>query len=188
MCVALLALFVALGGSAYAAKKITAKDIRTGAVGTRAVKNGSLAGTDIRGNSLGPGTIAEQGLDTKKLKTVPSARVAGTVPKNAIGASELGNVTRRFGARGHDRQRPGGEGRRGLRQGRDRRRRGRSLGQTPCPGLALQSSYADNDAGWTAIGFKRQRRGRGSCRRSPCAWRRSGPVSPVRDGRRARRT
>ena len=62
MCVALLALFVAMGGSAYAAKKISAKDIRTGAVGTRAVKNGSLAGTDIRGNSLGPATIAEQGL------------------------------------------------------------------------------------------------------------------------------
>ena len=34
MCVALLALFVAMGGSAYAAKKINAKDIRTGAVGT----------------------------------------------------------------------------------------------------------------------------------------------------------
>ena len=73
MCVALLALFVAMGGSAYAAKKITAKNIGTGAVGTRAVKNGSLAGTDIRGNSLGPATIAEQGLDTRKFKTVPTA-------------------------------------------------------------------------------------------------------------------
>jgi hypothetical protein len=103
MVVALIALFVALGGSAYAAKKITAKDIRTGAVGTRAVKNHSLAGTDIRNNSLGPGTVSEQGLDTSKfnvakLKTVPRARVAAAVPKDTIGAAELGVVTRRFGA------------------------------------------------------------------------------------------
>ena len=103
MVVALIALFVALSGSAYAAKKIGAKQIRTGAVGSRAVKNHSLAGTDIRNNSVGPAVVAEQALDTSKfnvakLKTVPRAGFANRVPKNAIGASELGAVTRRFSA------------------------------------------------------------------------------------------
>ena len=152
MCVALLALFVAMGGSAYAAKKIRAKDIGTGAVGTRAVKNGSLAGTDIRGNSLGPATIAEQGLDTKKFKTVPTARVAGTVVKNAIGASELGTVTRRFGraataANGAVKKADVGCAKGEIAVG------GGGRWDNTGPGLSLQSSYADTDTGWTAIGF-----------------------------------
>ena len=151
MCVALLALFVAMGGSAYAAKKISAKDIRTGAVGTRAVKNGSLAGTDIRGNSLGPATIAEQGLDTNKFKTVPSARLARSVPKNSIGASDLGNVTRRFGraasvANGAVAKTDVGCAKGEIVVG------GGGRWSASVPGLVLQSSYADSDAGWTAIG------------------------------------
>ena len=42
MIIALLALFVALGGSSYAAVKISARDINRGAVGTRAVANNSI--------------------------------------------------------------------------------------------------------------------------------------------------
>ncbi|HEX5910099.1 MAG TPA: hypothetical protein VFY44_06365, partial [Thermoleophilaceae bacterium] len=152
MCVALLALFVAMGGSAYAAKKIRAKDIGTGAVGTRAVKNGSLAGTDIRGNSLGPGTIAEQSLDTKKLKTVPTARVAGTVVKNAVGASELANVTRRFGGAVTIVNGQAAKADVGCAKGEIALGGGGRWDNTG-PGLSLQSSYADTDTGWTAIGF-----------------------------------
>ena len=48
MIVALLALFVALGGSSYAAIKIGARNIKTGAVGSRAVANNSIRTTDIR--------------------------------------------------------------------------------------------------------------------------------------------
>ncbi|HYI35364.1 MAG TPA: hypothetical protein VEX39_02065 [Thermoleophilaceae bacterium] len=151
MCVALLALFVALGGSAYAAAKISAKQIRTGAVGTRAVKNGSLAGTDIRKNSLGPGTIAEQGLDTRKFKTVPSARVAGSVVKNAIGASELGTVTRRFGRAVSVANAAAGKAEVGCDKGEIVVGGGGRWSST-APGLQLQSSYAASDAGWTAIG------------------------------------
>jgi hypothetical protein len=152
MCVALLALFVAMGGSAYAAKKISAKDIRTGAVGTRAVKNGSLAGTDIRGNSLGPATIAEQGLDTKKFKTVPRARVAGSVPKNSIGAADLGNVTRRFGGSVTIVNGQAAKADVGCAKGEIVLGGGGRWDNTG-PGLSLQSSYADRDSGWTAIGF-----------------------------------
>lgn len=151
MCVALLALFVALGGSAYAAKKITAKDIRTGAVGTRAVKNGSLAGTDIRNNSLGPRTIAEQSLDTSRFKTVPRARVAGTVAKNAIGASELGAVTRRFGRAANVANGATGKADVGCAKGEVVIGGGGRWSAT-APGLQLQSSYAERDGAWTAIG------------------------------------
>lgn len=151
MCVALLALFVAMGGSAYAAAKISAKQIRTGAVGTRAVKNHSLAGTDIRGNSLGPGTIAEQSLDTKKFKTVPSARVAGTVVKNSVGASELGNVTRRFGKATSVANAAVGKADVACDKG-EVVIGGGGRWSASVPGLQLQSSYAPSDAGWTAVG------------------------------------
>ena len=152
MLVALMALFVALGGSAYAAKKITAKNIGTGAVGTRAVKNGSLAGTDIRGNSLGPGTIAEQSLDTKKFKTVPSARVAGSVPKNSIGASDLANVTRRFGGAVTIVNGQAARAGVGCAKGEVVLGGGGRWDNTG-PGLSLQSSFAETDASWTAVGF-----------------------------------
>jgi len=57
--VATLALFIALGGSSYAALTITGRD----------VKNGSLTARDIKRNTLGGGRIKES-----KLGTVPRAR------------------------------------------------------------------------------------------------------------------
>lgn len=59
--VATLALFVALGGSSYAALTITGRD----------VKNGSLTARDIKRNALGGGRIKES-----KLGTVRRARNA----------------------------------------------------------------------------------------------------------------
>jgi hypothetical protein len=151
MVVALIALFVALGGSAYAAKKIGAKQIRTGAVGSRAVKNHSLAGTDIRNNSLGPGTIAEQALDTSKFKVVPRARVAGGVPKNTIGARELGAVTRRFGAVKAVANGAAGSAAVDCKKGEivvgGGGRWGDNIG-----GLTLSTSYATSDGSWTVAG------------------------------------
>jgi hypothetical protein len=43
MLTALLALFVALGGSAYAVSTVGPRDIKTGAVGTRAIANNRSA-------------------------------------------------------------------------------------------------------------------------------------------------
>jgi len=57
--VATLALFIALGGSSYAAIKVTGKNVR----------NGSLTGKDIKRNSLGGKRIKES-----SLKAVPRAR------------------------------------------------------------------------------------------------------------------
>jgi len=46
--ISLLALFVALGGTSYAAVKIGAGNLKSGSVGTRAVKNASLTGRDLK--------------------------------------------------------------------------------------------------------------------------------------------
>jgi hypothetical protein len=49
--VAYLALFVALGGSSYAAVAITGRDVRDGSLTGRDIRNNSLTGRDIRGIS-----------------------------------------------------------------------------------------------------------------------------------------
>jgi hypothetical protein len=52
MVVALLALFVALGGSSYAALKITGKNIKNGTVTSADLKNNSVRSIDVRNGSL----------------------------------------------------------------------------------------------------------------------------------------
>jgi hypothetical protein len=47
--VAYLALFVALGGSSYAAVAITGRDVRDGSLTGRDIRNNSLTGRDVRG-------------------------------------------------------------------------------------------------------------------------------------------
>jgi hypothetical protein len=71
MAVALLALFVSLGGVSYgvATHSIGAKALKTGAVGTRAVKNKSLRGGDLRSNTLGGKQIKESALGKVPLAT-----------------------------------------------------------------------------------------------------------------------
>lgn len=73
MVVALLALFVALGGSSYAAVKIKigASDIKKGAVGTRAIADNSIRSADVRNDSLTNADIDNSNLTAK------SADVAG---------------------------------------------------------------------------------------------------------------
>jgi hypothetical protein len=71
MAVALLALFVAMGGSAYAAAVITSGDIKNNTIRSRDVRNGGLIGKDLRANRVGGRAIKES-----TLGTVPSAIVA----------------------------------------------------------------------------------------------------------------
>lgn len=83
MVVALIALFVALGGSSYAAVKIRSRDIGTGAVGTRAiannsirsadVRNGVVTGTDVKNDSLNNADIDNSTLRAKSADTATSA-------------------------------------------------------------------------------------------------------------------
>ena len=74
LAVAFVALFTALGGTGYAALKITGKS----------VVNSTLTGIDIRNKSLGPGEIKPDSLggsriDEASLGTVPSAANADAV-------------------------------------------------------------------------------------------------------------
>jgi hypothetical protein len=71
MAVALVALFVAMGGSAYAAMVITSGDIKNNTIRSRDVRNGGLIGKDMGANRVGGRAIKES-----TLGTVTSALVA----------------------------------------------------------------------------------------------------------------
>jgi hypothetical protein len=88
MLVALVALFVALGGSAYAAIVVTGKNIRNSTVEGSDIKNGALASRDIKHDSVGGVAILES-----RLKTVPSAAVADGVNRFAV-VSSAGALSR----------------------------------------------------------------------------------------------
>jgi hypothetical protein len=82
MIVALLALFVALGGSSYAAVKIGARDITRGAVGTRAIANNSIGSVDIHnaavsGIDVKDDSLTNADIDNTNL-TAQSAQIAQT--------------------------------------------------------------------------------------------------------------
>jgi hypothetical protein len=72
--VALVALFVSLGGGAYAALHITSRDIANNTIRSIDVKNGSLTGKDVKNNSLGGTDVIES-----KLGKVRKAGNADTV-------------------------------------------------------------------------------------------------------------
>ena len=70
MAVALLALFLAMGGSAYALV-VTSGSIKNNTILSRDVRNGGLLGKDFKKDGVGDGAIKES-----TLATVPSALVA----------------------------------------------------------------------------------------------------------------
>jgi hypothetical protein len=70
MGVALLALFMAMGGSAYALV-VTSADIKNNTIKSADVHNGGLLGKDFKKNGVGGGAIKESSLET-----VPSAFIA----------------------------------------------------------------------------------------------------------------
>jgi hypothetical protein len=72
MIVALIALVMSLGGSAYALV-VTGKSIRNNTVTGKDIRNRSLTGNEVRGNRLGGGAIKES-----SLATVPIAALAGS--------------------------------------------------------------------------------------------------------------
>lgn len=69
--IALLALFVAIGGTSYAAAKINGKDIKNRTVAGKKLKNGTVTGKQVKRDSLGGRQIKES-----TLKKVAQARTA----------------------------------------------------------------------------------------------------------------
>jgi hypothetical protein len=102
MIVALLALFVALGGSSYAAVKIGARDIQRGAVGTRAIANNSIrsadiheatvSGADVKDDSLTNADIDNSNLSAFTAKSAETATRA-TTATTATSATTATNAT-----------------------------------------------------------------------------------------------
>jgi hypothetical protein len=78
MVVALVALFMALGSSAYALV-ITGASIRNGSVTGADIRNRSLSGSDVALNRIGGRAIKESSLGT-----VPSAALADGVTRYAV--------------------------------------------------------------------------------------------------------
>jgi hypothetical protein len=85
---ATLALFVALGGSSYAALNLTGADIRNGSLTGSDVENGSLKGRDIdngtiRGSDLKNGSVTSSDIDDASLKAADFE--AGQLPAGPAG-------------------------------------------------------------------------------------------------------
>jgi hypothetical protein len=92
MAISLLALFVALGGTGYAAVKINGKNIKARTVTGTKLKNRTITGTKLKNNTLTGKQIAES-----KLATVPRARLATTA---SIASAVAGGVAGGFVRRG----------------------------------------------------------------------------------------
>ncbi len=76
MIVALIALFVALGGSSYAALRVTGKNVKNSSLTGKDVKNNSLTGSDVK--NLRSGDVKDFSLLAKDFK-------AGQLPAGAQG-------------------------------------------------------------------------------------------------------
>jgi len=82
--ISVLALFVAIGGSAYATSKVGTKDIKAGAITTAKIRNKAVTGAKIRKDTVTGDKILES-----TLGTVPAA----TNAVNAVNAVNATNAT-----------------------------------------------------------------------------------------------
>jgi hypothetical protein len=98
MIVALLALFVALGGPAQAAKLLNGERIKEGTVASKQIKDRSLKLRDLApgavsalttppADSIGPGQLAENAVTTRAI--APGAVQTGNVADNSVEAVDL---------------------------------------------------------------------------------------------------
>lgn len=97
MIVALVALFVALGGSAYAASKIGTKDIKNNAITTAKIKKNAVTAAKVKKNAITTakikdGAVTGTKIDAATLGTVPNASHAST----ADSATNATNFSRYF--------------------------------------------------------------------------------------------
>lgn len=102
--IALIALFVALGGSAYAATKIGTSDIKSNAITAAKIKNGAVTTAKIKNGAVNGAKVNEASLGT-----VPAAANASHADSadsatnaanatNAVNATNAQNFSRYFGS------------------------------------------------------------------------------------------
>jgi hypothetical protein len=75
MIVALLALFISLGGVGYAASKIGSAQIADNSIRSRDIHNRTVAGKDVKPNALG-----NKQIDNRKLEAANAAALGGAAP------------------------------------------------------------------------------------------------------------
>jgi hypothetical protein len=92
MLTALLALFVALGGSAYAVSTVGPRDIKTGAVGTRAIANNSVRATDIRTAAVTSRDVKDNSLTNADIDNSTLRALSADTATSATNATNAGNA------------------------------------------------------------------------------------------------
>lgn len=94
MAVALMALFVALGGTSYAAITISGKNVKNGSLSGADIKNGSLRGTDVRNRSLTSSDLSSGTISSLRGKSGPAGPAGTSGPAGPAGpAGTFGTVT-----------------------------------------------------------------------------------------------
>ncbi|HEY7018410.1 MAG TPA: hypothetical protein VH297_08060, partial [Gaiellaceae bacterium] len=96
--IALLALFVALGGTTYAAtalpkNSVGARQLKKSAVSNPKIANNAVTGAKVKNNSLTGADVVEA-----KLAKVPSAKTADTAASAGVATSVAGYTVKRFAA------------------------------------------------------------------------------------------
>jgi hypothetical protein len=109
--IALIALFIALGGAAYAGSKLNGKNIVNGSIGGGKLKKGTITGNKIKNETItankikkgtitsaqiAPGSIDSTQININTLTTVPSAQTAttATTAKTAESAKTAETATK----------------------------------------------------------------------------------------------
>lgn len=90
--VAYLALFVALGGSAYAASKITSADIKDNTIKGKDIRSSQVTGADLRDESATGADIANGSLDTSDVKD--GGLTGGDIADKSIGGTKVDPATK----------------------------------------------------------------------------------------------
>jgi hypothetical protein len=82
--IACVALFVALGGVAYAAATIGSADIIDGSIRNRDFKDGTLRGQEAKRNGFGGGAIKERTLNAAELDATEIGKVNGAATADGL--------------------------------------------------------------------------------------------------------
>jgi hypothetical protein len=92
MVVALSALIVALGGSSYAAVKIGKRDLKRGAVGSRAIADDSIRSKDVRRNALTGQDVLDDSLTNSDIDNGSLQAGSADSATNASNADTLDGI------------------------------------------------------------------------------------------------
>jgi hypothetical protein len=96
--IAMIALFVALSGSSYAAVTIRASQIRNNSIPGSKIKSGSIPATKLRNNSITGGKLKNNSIGSAKLRTDALTPTSGG--GNLINPNSTTNNSSSSGARG----------------------------------------------------------------------------------------